>query len=655
MSSTRGLHDEIATAALVHSKLITPSLPLPDALHSVVDQLVDIVARYLLTTGHNDQFAAIGRSMLRAQVEHFVEDNTQLEFVLPAFPFKSPSTKKVLGVLPDLAEEIFLRRLEDLCRSVGDFYSPGAQLVIVSDGIVYSELLGISDVTAYQYNAALRTMTSDLGLIHLKFARVKDLLQKSRISSSGHVAEQLSEEEYCALAAATRKEFLESSCALESTPDNMITSDEGTLRTYRGYLRFLQLDLRDSSLHGDGRVIGSLSRRERERIIGSIAKEMIENGARFSSLVEKAFPTSIRLSIHPHTNAGPKFALKIFQNVELACTPWHNTAVMKKDGSFMIQHHATVDRATHMLVKRNGLPYYWRESDPAMDWGDIKVTFEPLFPYGLIIRPQEGLNLSWAQIPMEKLRDLARRWSLILARGFSPVNKDEYRSSASRFGPIMPWVWGDILEVKEEPQRTDLNSTTSHEAMPMHFDGVFKLQTLDDGTAKVDPPQFQMFHCRRAPSSEHGDFDAGGRTLFANGAIIHSQMFESGVFPYAQEVVARNWTVFTPQNGNWGGEILELPLVETNQLSGRKTLRWHEPWPQEITKYKPTNCSIVGLDAEESRKLSNSITALLYDRRFTYEHVWEQGDYLIADNIELLHTRTAFTPCDRELWRIHIN
>lgn len=80
--------------------------------------------------------------------------------VLPAFPFKSPSSKKVLGALPDLAEEIFLRRsvsitsqaqschltppvyrLEDLCLSVEDIYEHGAKLKIVSDGIVYSRAL----------------------------------------------------------------------------------------------------------------------------------------------------------------------------------------------------------------------------------------------------------------------------------------------------------------------------------------------------------------------------------------------------------------------------------------------------------------------------------------------------------------------------------
>ncbi|KAF8322303.1 hypothetical protein DL93DRAFT_2223886 [Clavulina sp. PMI_390] len=648
-------HDKEATpsAALVHSRLITPSLPPPREPRAVVDQLVDIVSSYLLTSGPKDQFVTVGRNLLQNQVERYVANGDRLELVLPAFPFKSPSHQKVLGTLPDLAEEIFLRRLEDLCQSVCDVYPPGARLTIVSDGIVYSKLLGVTDATAYQYNSALRALTRDLGLTHLTFARVRDLLQSSKGPQTDQ-AEQLSEEEYCALATVTREEFLESNASLKQFDvDDLIASDEGTLRTYRGYLRFLKLDLQNSTLCPGGKVIGELSRRQRDRSLGLIAKEMIKNGARFSSLVERAFPNAIRLSIHPHTNAGPKFAMKIFQNVELSCTPWHNTAIMARNGSLMIQHNSTVDRTTHELVARYGRPYYWREIDPAMNWGG-SVTFEPLFPFGLLVRPTNGTKVSWSDVPMEKMRDLASRWSLILARGFLPSDKDEYRAAASQLGTIMPWVWGDILEVKENPS-LDMNNTTSREAMPMHYDGVFKLKTLPNGELKDDPPQFQMFQCRKAPSSGSGDIDLGGRTLFANTALIHRYVFETGASPYTLDVTTRKWTVFTPLNESFGGVHLELPLVETNPLSGRKAVRWHEPWPQDITKYKPTRCEIVGLDEAKSRKVSDHITSLLYNRSFTYSHSWEAGDYLIADNMELMHTRTAFYPCDRELWRIHIN
>lgn len=58
---------------------------------------------------------------------------------LPAFPFKSPNTSsKVLGRLPDRAEQFALAHLNGLCSAIQDIYSPGAKLMIISDGLVYN-------------------------------------------------------------------------------------------------------------------------------------------------------------------------------------------------------------------------------------------------------------------------------------------------------------------------------------------------------------------------------------------------------------------------------------------------------------------------------------------------------------------------------------
>ena len=59
--------------------------------------------------------------------------------VLPAFPFKSRNRDgKVLGRLPDLGEDIGLARLQTLCDDITRIYPRGAEITIVSDGIVYN-------------------------------------------------------------------------------------------------------------------------------------------------------------------------------------------------------------------------------------------------------------------------------------------------------------------------------------------------------------------------------------------------------------------------------------------------------------------------------------------------------------------------------------
>lgn len=72
-------------------------------------------------------------------VDEFVRAGTQVKMCLPAFPFKSANkVYKVLGALPDKAEELALERLNTMCARIADVYPPGAKLTIISDGLVYN-------------------------------------------------------------------------------------------------------------------------------------------------------------------------------------------------------------------------------------------------------------------------------------------------------------------------------------------------------------------------------------------------------------------------------------------------------------------------------------------------------------------------------------
>ncbi len=42
------------------------------------------------------------------RIRAFIENEQRIEFVLPAFPTKSPNTNKVIGAVPDMAERLSL-------------------------------------------------------------------------------------------------------------------------------------------------------------------------------------------------------------------------------------------------------------------------------------------------------------------------------------------------------------------------------------------------------------------------------------------------------------------------------------------------------------------------------------------------------------------
>jgi pyoverdine/dityrosine biosynthesis protein Dit1 len=80
-----------------------------------------------------------------------VERKEPIRMLLPGFPFKSPNMKdKVLGVLPDLGEELALKHLDGLCEKIKAIYEHGAECHITSDGLVYNgEWEGYDSVARY--------------------------------------------------------------------------------------------------------------------------------------------------------------------------------------------------------------------------------------------------------------------------------------------------------------------------------------------------------------------------------------------------------------------------------------------------------------------------------------------------------------------------
>lgn len=116
----------------------------PYNLHSdawiTSQRILDILFRYKSsvpkdTVDRSDEGAIKSLST----VYRAVKAEQPVRMVLPAFPFKSPNTKfKVLGTLPDKAEDVALAHLNGMCVAIQEIYAPGAKLVIVSDGMVYN-------------------------------------------------------------------------------------------------------------------------------------------------------------------------------------------------------------------------------------------------------------------------------------------------------------------------------------------------------------------------------------------------------------------------------------------------------------------------------------------------------------------------------------
>jgi pyoverdine/dityrosine biosynthesis protein Dit1 len=140
-------------------------------------KILDIIYEYRLhkSIDAHDKWNAGTPKFLKV-ISEFTKNKQVLRMCIPAFPFKSANkVVKVLGTLPDKAEERALEWLERMCRKIDQVYAPGAKLLIISDGLVYNDLLTIPDREVWNYGETLRLMAQQKGFDHLEFSRLKDL------------------------------------------------------------------------------------------------------------------------------------------------------------------------------------------------------------------------------------------------------------------------------------------------------------------------------------------------------------------------------------------------------------------------------------------------------------------------------------------------
>ena len=204
----------------------------------------------------------------------------------------------------------------------------------------------------------------------------------------------------------------------------------------------------------------------------------------FATAIEAKCGNHVRLSIHPSVGQTKLSVPLIPQpNNGPIMTPWHCSIAVGIDGSFKTVHAGDV-KDTHDLIFRNGQPSHFREKSDLWDFGDTRVEFEHLYPTGLIIRPAGGGQgqLSLREFDIMKLRKFAEVQSPVVLRGFADTtNRELFINKSYELGEVLPWTFGILQEVKDHRKNDKLhNNVVSDEAMPMHYDGMFKFVPKKD-------------------------------------------------------------------------------------------------------------------------------------------------------------------------------
>ncbi|ETP46439.1 hypothetical protein F442_07316, partial [Phytophthora nicotianae P10297] len=274
-----------------------------------------------------DRFEEEGRAKMQKIVMRMIERRAPITLVLPAFPFKSPnSTDKVLGKLPDRAEELSMERLERFCREVEEAYPPGCKMVIFSDGRVFNDLLGVSLSDLRAFENEMQAMVKEAGHTHIYFDSMDNYVK--------NVDDPI-------------PEILERFNVLHMDFDTRIKTEAAIRNTYCSFCKFLERDLAQQWV--------GMSRSAMKRSCGKIAKQMMHRNVGFSALVDDSYPDALRISIHQYDNAGPKFGIHLIpQKSGKPRTPWHSVVCEDLDSTPHTVDLKDVDTDKYDLVYKHG-------------------------------------------------------------------------------------------------------------------------------------------------------------------------------------------------------------------------------------------------------------------------------------------------------------
>lgn len=274
------------------------------------------------------------------KIHTFVEANKPVEFVLPAFPSKSPNPAKVLGRLPDMAEELSLSFLNAFCQRIQRHHPPGAKLKICSDGRVFSDLIQVADYDISAYQRALQYIIAKNRADHLNLYNLENFSPHApRARNFKEMRERL---------------VGEYADPIDTIKQKLLSDQAGTL-LYRALTRFL---FEDGLTPHYGGSRTALQKDAKTRALG-----VIQRSWAWGALLADRFPDAIRLSIHPQPATSAKIGVHLMPTLDNWLTPWHGVAV-ERGGQFTLMKRRDAERLGCRIVMRDQQPSHYAIEPP---------------------------------------------------------------------------------------------------------------------------------------------------------------------------------------------------------------------------------------------------------------------------------------------------
>lgn len=297
----------------------------------VINQIINVFEKFRMPAAPNDEFELLGKAVLADKLWQFVVNNQPLKFSMLGYPMKSPNTRdKVLGDMPDLGEQKSLENFRDFDNAIREVYPAGIDVAIISDGYIFSDLMGVSNKVVAQYEEIAKDMAR---VAPIRWYDMTNFYPNSLCMPD--VREKVMEE------FGINEEIL--------TKRILLDPDVNTL--YRGMILFMEQDLAMQTFP---------SRNQLQKRAKILAREMMFRNEAYSALIRANFSDHIRLSMHQSVNNGTKYSFQLIRSPLVHRSPWHSAILIHADG-VMESIHKKDAPATAELIHQDGRPFYYQE------------------------------------------------------------------------------------------------------------------------------------------------------------------------------------------------------------------------------------------------------------------------------------------------------
>ena len=296
--------------------------------------VIDLFKKYFKYNHINDKFESDGIKIMIEKIRYWINLRKPIYCCLPAFPAKSPNTEKVFSCsFPDYGEYLALHQLYQFANQVSNFYKYGCQILIIADGRVYGDLIGVNKQNIKLYKQHLLEM--------IKKNKFDSCLKYTNLAMELNYDENESKDDDNDDDMNIINIFLKkygNNIDVKQISKN-IKKDNNLQTVYFGMSKFLEYDCSSKWNKNKFSSISSV-----RKYCKDTAKNMMIRSNAYSNLIKTNYPNHIRLSIHGHDNEE-KFAVCLFKSFSLnyCITPWHNVTCKMLDNRILLIKNIVIE------------------------------------------------------------------------------------------------------------------------------------------------------------------------------------------------------------------------------------------------------------------------------------------------------------------------